>query len=316
LFKNGAVNYYLSKTDYTKKVDGVTASDITTGNDGDVMIEIPKVAYMLYYVGNNLYIKVTDNPDARTLDSRYSFAHTRDTQGDRAFMYIGAYLSGTNILNSLSGKTPYSGLTINSFRIAVQSKGTGYNQITFHAITLLQALYVIRFKHLNCQVALGRGYVDNNAVAHVTGGTNTKGMYFGETTGQQQMKCFGIEDLWGNLYQWVEGLFVDASMNLLTAYKTFSDAATGYTNQGAVASYSGGFIAKVQGTTARGFLPLDTSGSSTTFFCDHAAMLASSVAFWGGRFNNALSNDGIFRMALANPVSTTDNAIGARLMYL
>jgi len=46
----GAVNYYLSPTDSTKKEDGSTASDLT-GTDGQVMVEIPKFWYRYGYAG-------------------------------------------------------------------------------------------------------------------------------------------------------------------------------------------------------------------------------------------------------------------------
>ena len=43
-------------------------------------------------------------------------------------------------------------------------------------------------KKRDSQTALGRGYVDGNSAYANTGGTNTKGFMFGETTGKQQMK--------------------------------------------------------------------------------------------------------------------------------
>ena len=46
LFKNGAVVGYLNPDNFAQFADG-TAADITSGNNGDVMIEIPKTGYKI-----------------------------------------------------------------------------------------------------------------------------------------------------------------------------------------------------------------------------------------------------------------------------
>ena len=67
LFKNGAVNYYLNPNDVTKKIDG-TASDITTGLDGDVMVEISKIGNPIATAGNNLDVGLTNAPSSNYLE--------------------------------------------------------------------------------------------------------------------------------------------------------------------------------------------------------------------------------------------------------
>ena len=47
---DGTVDYELSRTDFTKKVDGITASDVaTTGYDGNAMIEFRKYKWVYQY---------------------------------------------------------------------------------------------------------------------------------------------------------------------------------------------------------------------------------------------------------------------------
>ena len=74
--------------------------------------------------------------------------------------------------------------------------------------------------------------MDGNTAATNTGGTNQKGMFFGETTGKQQMKFLGIEDFWGNLRWWIDGLFSDSNRNIKTAFQNFNDTGSGYTDRG------------------------------------------------------------------------------------
>lgn len=318
LLQNGVVQYYLDPTDYSKKADG-TAADITSGNDGDVMIEVPKMAYMIYTESNYIYVKITDNPNAKAVDSRYCFfAHTRDAEGDKDKLYIGAYLGHTlsSKLRSLSGKAPTASQTIGTFRTQAQANGAGYDQVSFYPLTLLQCLYAIRFKNLDSQTAIGRGYVDGNSAAVNTGGTNTRGMYYGEGTGKQQMKFLGIEDFWGNLRWWIDGLFSNASYNLLTAFKNFNDTGSGYTDRGQGATVNlANYMSKPQGTTERGFIAKEVAGSATTYYADCAYLAASGLPYFGGSWGTA-SYAGAFCLGVSRSASSSSSGLGGRLMYL
>ncbi len=315
VLKNGVVQYYLDPNDFTKKVDG-TPADIESGNDGDVMIEIPKTGFLISTVGNILTVKVTDNPNNPNF--KY-YAHTRVTEGDRDKLYIGAYLGwkdGSNKLRSLSGKTPTASQTIGTFRTQAKANGSGYDLVSFYPLTLLQCLYLIRYKNLDSQTALGRGYVDGNSAATNTGGTNAKGMFFGETTGKQQMKFLGIEDFWGNLRWWIDGLYSDANRNIMTAFKDFNDTGSGYTNRGQGATSDiYGYMSKPQGFTEAGFVLKENNGSETTYFCDYAYLSTSRLPYFGGNWNFG-SRAGAFYLSVYHDASYSDSHLGGRLMYL
>lgn len=315
LLKAGVVQYYLDPTDYSKKADGST-SDITSGNDGDVMIEIPKMGYSISTSGDTLSVKLTSKLD----DPNFKYyAHSRNSEGDRENLYIGAYLGwrdGSSKLRSISGKTPTASQTIGTFRTQAQANGTGYDQISFYPLTLLQCLYLIKYKSLDSQTALGRGYVDGNASATATGGTNTKGMYFGETTGKQQMKFAGIEDFWGNLLYWIDGLYSDGSRNILTAFIGFNDNGTNYTNNGQGATSNiGGYTKTVQGDSGKGFVMKSDGGSTSTYFCDYGYLNASRLPYFGGGWSHG-SAAGAFHLYVILSSSDSSSLIGGRLMYL
>jgi hypothetical protein len=320
LLKEGVVQYYLDPTDYSKKADG-SASDITSGNDGDVMIEIPKMAYSMVTSGNYLYVKVTNNPSPTNgVNEDWCFhAHTRSTAGDKEKLYVGAYLGwtdGSTKLRSLSGKAPTETQTIGTFRTRAQANGTGYDQIAFYPLTLLQCLYLIRYKNRDSQAAIGRGFVDGNSAATNTGGANTRGMYYGEATGKQQMKFAGIEDFWGNLYYWIDGLYSNATRNMLTAFKTFNDTGSGYTDRGQGAPGNiGNYMSVCQGTSATGFIAKTVAGSASTYFCDNASLYASGLPRFGGHWADA-SAAGAFRVNLAISAADAYSILGGRLMFL
>ena len=62
-------------------------------------------------------------------------------------------------------------------------------------------MFILKYKNLNCQTALGRGYVDKTSSGSTvqTGLTNTKGFNYGLTTSgtdstNNRVKFLGIED--------------------------------------------------------------------------------------------------------------------------
>ena len=314
VLKNGVVQYYLNPNDFTKKADG-SAADITSGNDGDVMIEIPKTGYSISTAGNILTVKVTDDPNNPNF--KY-YAYSRAAEGDRSKLYIGAYLGWNDggKLRSLSGKTPTANQTIGTFRTQAKANGSGYDLVSFYPLTLLQCLYLIKYKNLDSQTALGRGYVDGNSAATNTGGTNQKGMFFGETTGKQQMKFLGIEDFWGNLRWWIDGLFSDSNRNIKTAFQNFNDTGSGYTDRGQGATSDiGNYMSKPQGTSQTGFIAKEVSGSASTYFCDYANLWTSRLPYFGGHWNYA-SYAGAFFLHGAYSASNSYSSLGGRLMYL
>ena len=316
VLKNGVVQYYLNPADLSKKADG-TASDITSGNAGDVMIEIPKTGFKITTVGNTLTIKVTDNPND-TANFKY-YAHTRAAEGDRSKLYIGAYLGFETggKLRSLSGKTPTARETIGAFRTLAKANGAGYDIVSFYPLTLLQCLFMIKYKNMDSQTALGRGYVDGNSSYIATGGTNAKGMNFGETSGTLQMKLFGLEDFWGNRRQWIDGLYCNASYQILTAFQNFNDTGSGYTNRGSagISSNISGYMSKIQGTTETGFVAKECSGSETTHWADSTYLYAGCLPVFGGSRSDG-SGAGAFCLPVADSAHTASENIGARLMYL
>lgn len=313
LFKDGVVICYLNPNDFTKDVDGITV-DITSGNAGDVMIEFPRRGLTINTVGTTLTVKMTDNPS----DENFEYnAHMRGATPKDKF-YLGAYKGYglSSKLRSLSGKIPTVSLTIGQFRTLAQANGIGYEQSAFYQLMFRQGMYLLRNKNLGSQTVVGRGYVDGNSSPIATGGTNTKGANFGETTGKLQMKLFGIEDFWGNVWEYSDGFFTNSTSYMLTATDGFNDLGTNYTNQGQGTNISSGnYISKPQGTTKTGFIAKEVSGSSTTYFCDYGALIASSIAIFGGDYVDA-SMAGAFRFFATLPTSFSGANVGARLMYL
>ena len=315
LYKDGAVNYYLNPNDYTKKADGTNA-DITTGADGDVMTEFGKPIYWKFEtVGTDLFIRWS----LKQIDASYkALAHTVGTTlKDKIYLstYMGHTISGK--LRSLSGKAPAHTQTIGVFRTEAQANGTGYQQKTYYQLLMTQVLYMTFFKNRDSQTALGRGYVDGNSSVINTGGANSKGMFYGETTGKQQIKFCGIEDWYGNIFYWIDGFFSDASRNMLISNQSvFNDTGSGYDNygQGATADV-GNYIGSVQGGTKTGFVIKTIGGSATTHYADQGTLTASCLPPFGGNWN-AGDFAGAFYILVSGSASDSASHLGARLAAL
>ena len=316
MYKDGVVNYYLKPDDYSKKSDNSLA--VTGGGDGDVMIEFPKIYWYIYKSGTDLYVKISNIK----IDSNYKpLAHMRgSTEYDKC--YIGAYLGwydGTSKLRSLTGKPPTTAQTIGAFRTQAKANGSKYDQIAYYQLLMLQVLYIIMFKNLNAQAALGKGYTNlSNSTITNTGSKNTAGMFWGNNndTSGSNVKFCGIEDFYGNVTPWVDGFYYNASRNILIANQSFVDNASGYSNFGSGGTAdASGYISDVIGNTECGFFMKGNTGSATTYYADHSTLIADRIPVFGGNYS-ATDSTGPFRLQVNYTTSGAYNGIGARLMAL
>ena len=323
LLKNGEVQCYLNPNDFTLDVDGnIVYSSVA---ECDVMIEFSKFAYRIYDEGNYVYVSISNDAETIAKDPKFSYLpFTRNELGDCEKIYIGAYLGHIidGKLRSAYTVVPTADQTIGQFRTAAQANGEGYEQYTFYQHTMLQCLYLIRYGNLNGQAALGRGYTEAEEV-EFAGTTFDKGMYFGSPEdGTVHVKFAGIEDFYGNVAPFVDGIYCNELYHIMTATKDFNDEAEGYIDRGAIAvNDQGGIIESIWADTALGFIPKTyvsedemTENSFNENFSDFAGVSASCVAVVGGSLADG-PYAGPFGLILELPAAEADSYIGARLSY-
>lgn len=330
VLKDGVKLYELDDDNTAKKKDG-TAADITTlGND--VMLELPeRLGYMIEWQNTEktlLKVSVTNEPD----NAAYNYdAFSLDSYNDCDRIYIGTYKGHCtgNKAYSSSGKAVTVSQTIDAFRTWCRARGKGYQQRTYGSVKLMQCLYIISHGTLGSQAAVGTGYVASSHSAGVnTGGTNAYGFdseiirasnpsYM--TDQNHQVKCLGLEDFWGNYWEFVDGLVSDANRNVMTCdiAKNFVTNGTGYKNNGngGVTANIANYMKLPQGGSDAGFTARDVSGSDSTYFCDYAYLSASCLAIFGGRWDNAL-RAGAFQLYVNDAFSLSNATVGCRLMYM
>ncbi len=189
----------------------------------------------------------------------------------------------------------------------------GYNQVPIYPLFLTQIIYLLMFKNLDSQTALGKGRTDADSYTN-TGTTNKKTFCYGSTDATDNVKFLGMEDYFGNRRWWIDGCYYDNNRNMLIGKGNFNDTGSGYENFGQAApSDLGGYMDKVQGGNNTGLIPASTGGSATTYYCDYDSVSAGRLPYFGGIRSNA-SNAGAFSL-LSTTASHSSANVGGRLFY-
>ena len=165
----------------------------------------------------------------------------------------------------------------------------------------------------------------------VTGGTTTfdagKKMYYGSTSNSGSssdyntaklghVKFAGIEDFWGNIWEWIDGLTTDNNFNIITNWDyDGNNYNNDFTTSSGLTTNSGGYVTNVAGTTESGFMNIKYGGSASTYFCDYGYLNSGRVLKFGGRWPSG-SSCGPFYLYAVNTASGAYADVGARLMYL
>ena len=323
LLKNGEVQCYLNPNDFTLDVDGnIVYSSVA---ECDVMIEFSKFAYRIYDEGNYVYVSISNDAETIAKDPKFSYLpFTRNELGDCEKIYIGAYLGHIidGKLRSAYTVVPTADQTIGQFRTAAQANGEGYEQYTFYQHTMLQCLYLIRYGNLNGQAALGKGYTGAEE-AGLAGTTFDAGMYHGNPEdGTVHVKFAGIEDFYGNLGQFIDGIYCSDTYHAMAATTGFNDVASGYTDLGAICVGDvSGIIETIWGDTALGFVPKTyvteeemTENSFEENYSDVAGVSAGGLAVVGASFDDG-AGGGPFCLGLGFPAGAAGPYFGARLSF-
>jgi hypothetical protein len=204
---NGAINAYIGDASFKRD-----------GSNGQVMVKIPKFYYKhTYDEGTKKHeFWVADGP-AEGFKLHPAFLRAGV---EKPYVLLGAYeawIDGNGKLASITGKTPTTSKNIVEFRTAAVARGTGWNQMEIQTYSAIQLLYLVEYANTNCQTTLGKGVVDlgwdGTYKAVATGGCDSldgaSGMADG-TNGQVSVSYRGMENLWGNVWKFVDGINIKA----------------------------------------------------------------------------------------------------------
>lgn len=291
----------------------------------DVMVKIPKFYFQRYREGNIEHIRIA-NKKATGFDLHPAFNHA-GVEVD--YIYVGAYKTSSNN-KSVSGANPTAEETRASFRSYTKEKGTGWSLWDIAALSAIQMLILVEFANNNVQSVIGRGYCDidtYDSAAIRTGSCNKVANLTGRpagTNGKVDVVWRGIEGLWGNVCEWVDGV----NWNGGTYYvcndpsKYADDTATNYTAlsfKGAT-SWSSSYITEEgldTGNNEHVILPAAAGrGSESTYDCDACWSSTGWRVFERGGDWSDGSACGLFVASLRDGSSASYLTVGSRLLYI
>lgn len=326
---DGTINAYYGDAGYTED-----------GSNGQVMVKIPKFYYKVtpdldggldgvnirkctWEISASADDGFTLHPafyDANGNEIDYFLYGAFDGVGQRDSTYGTSYNASTDKLSSVGGSSmlPTNSLTRATARTMATNRGTGWYSVGVKQTMAVQMLMSVEYG-FNSQIGIGQGVVSASAATYAgqTTGNVTSGTQDNKTT---PVNWRGIENFWGNIWNWIDGLNVnDRIPYFCNSYAFVDDTSTGYTQ----ISFS---LPSSNCITALGYdsnnpwilLPSESSGTAnpTGPIGDYVYVGSSSgwrVARLGGGWVND-SGAGAFYWGCHS--SDAGAVVGARIMYI
>lgn len=301
-------------------------SDITreTLSTGDVMVKIPKFWYRRYREGNVEHIQIAEGK-AEGFTLHPAFNHGGVEQD---CIYVGAYkISSSN--KSVTGASPQVSLTRAKFRTNARNKGDGWGIYDISTVSAVQMLILVEFANNNTQTVIGTGYAKSNNTATKKTGTcdsvtNLTGSPAG-TSGTVDVVWRGIEGLWGNAWEWIDGVnWNDGSYYVCNDPESYADdTATNYEKLSytGATGWSASYITEAgldTGNNSHVMFPSAAgNGSDSTYMCDAAyGGTGWRVVRRGGSYTSDTGTAGLFTLSMLSGSSDTNTSMCSRLLYI
>ena len=288
-----------------------------TDDFGNVFVKIPK-----------FYSKITKNADGTY---KHQLSGTKHEGFDTLFkvgakeidyVMVGKYegSGSADRVYSKSGQTPLVYVVMDTFRNGCKANGAGYQQYDFLIDLIIKELWLVEMATTNSQ-SIMYGYANGNSAAISTGATDTvatpSGSPISNTDGKHACKYRGIENPWGNISKWCDGISFDgSSVYVCTEPTAYSAGKTsGLYEYYGTRSSKEGFVKTVaplkEGSLIQYVTAVGTGQSS--YYCDNY-WKGGTVLLCSGSWDFG-TNAGLWYWYGFNPGSTSTGNLGGRLCY-
>lgn len=242
-----------------------------------------------------------------------------------------------DMLASIANAKPISGLTKDltraNTRALAHNRGAGWEQMYCATASATQMLMLIEYATLNMQTAIGSGAVnkaDDGAsnMAEPSGATTNLGNASGtavNTNGIQFVTYRGEENLWGNIWAWVDGMNINANgiHKLYVADHDFADRKMddNYLDTGLTLAKANGYISAFGYNEPFDwlFVTTEVAGNSSVpvgdYFWQNYTYADVMVALLGGLWN-AGGGAGPFCWDVDATPARRNRHIGGRPVYI
>jgi hypothetical protein len=230
------------------------------------------------------------------------------------------------------------GVTRATCRSLAANRGTGWRQLDYTLFSAVQMLYLTEYGTFNSQAVLGEGNVngsylnsslDQNQSPHtIAGASNSIGNGSTNTTtgagvnakpGTSFMSYRGIENFYGNCWNWTDGINVNVTANgnvhVTNNRADFADnTSTNMTLLTSSLPTGSGFIRNLLAIDDYFLSSTNSGGSSTSFITDqHFASTSSNRVVLVGGSASAAAAAGAFSLFSLSDSGSRSRTLGARL---
>ena len=297
---------------------GIVRETLSTG---DVMVKIPKFWFQRFREGNIEHIRIADSAKPG-FALHPAFCHAGV---EKDHVYVAAYMTSSGT-KSASSAAPSGSMSRKTARSYAKNKGAGWNVLDIASLSAVQMLILVEFANNDVQTVIGKGRVSSSSYTS-TGNCDKVPNLTGSDTGTEGYTSVvwrGIEDIWGNLLEWVDGINVQDGTHYVCndPSKYADDTSTDYTALSFTTEASGSvtYIKEEgldSGASAHIMLPAVLGGaSSSTYICDACYRSMGWKVVCHGGFWGSGTDAGLFTVNFTNGSSSYNEYIGYRLMYI
>ena len=292
-----------------------------TDSEAGTLVAIPKFYYKWTRSGATMKLQIADGPVDGFLVSP-AHADRGDGSGERDLVYVGAYHCSTNDYKSTTGVKPKASITRSTARSSIHNLGSKIWQWDYAMLWTIQMLYLVEYANWDSQAKIGYG-CGNNSSTENAGACDAMSYHTG--TNASSRTTYGhtryrwIEDLWGNVLDWCDGIYFSGSnVYCIKNPSSFSDSSGG-TLVGTRPT-SSIYISAYTNPTVSGFewalYPSAGSGSTSTYMCDYCYYSSSGVVLDASGYYAQGRHHGLFYLDGSLSASYSGDHIGSRLMKL
>ena len=326
---DGTINAYYGDAGY-----------VEDGSNGQVMVKIPKFYYKVtpdsnggldgvnirkctWEISDTADDGFTLHPafyDANGNEIDYFLYGAFDGVGQRDSAYGTSYNTSTDKLSSVAGSSmlPSNSLTRATARTMATNRGSGWYSAGVKQTMAVQMLMSVEYG-FNSQIGIGQGVVSASAATYAgqTTGNVTSGTQDNKTT---PVNWRGIENFWGNIFDWIDGLNINNGVPYFCNSYTFvDDTSSGYTQIGFNLP-SSNYITALGYDSTNDWVLLPSESSSTSNPTGPIGDYVVSNSGWrvaqlGGRWDYD-SRAGAFYWYCHSNSSVASADIGARVMFI
>ena len=276
------------------------------GTEGDVFVKLPT----FYYAGND----IGDGTSGDNVEMKFSkepFENSIEWDTNILIGVYESYNSGSKCY-SRSGVESTRSVSQANWKSYAKARGTGYQLVDWQMHCVLGCLYYAMYGNTDCQSTIGKGtssYQKINGETDALGMTDTQASTNGNS---QSINFWGLENWWGNKYEWMEEDNIGANMS------TYDPVTKGSRNV-AVPDFTGYYPKKMKfgkylDLIARSDDP--KNGGDSVGYCDYQYWNKASTARVVRRSSNySYTIGGVAYADASNASSYTYTYYGSRLAF-